>query len=469
MPMRYRALRWSTLAVAAALAACASAPVASPAGAPPAVRFAQAADWPAQAVGASHDWTALRDPALVALIERGLRANLDLQQAAERIQRARAIAREQDSHRGPAGGLRAHADIRQASATESTGATREARRTERIGLGLDLSWELDLFGRLREQSQAADARVRVSAAEVDALRLSVAAEIARAWYALGGAREQLQITQAVIDNRRRMLELVERRVDAGAAAPLDAARTRSELAAAAADAPTHEGAVAIATHRLAVLLGDQPADATLPVPATVDPMAIRLAVPQPDRWLSARPDVRAAEAALQAQSLDVRAVRAEFMPRVSIGGFLGFVAGSVSGLGAAASASWFAAPAVSLPIFDLPRIEARLAAAEAGQRGALLAYRQRILLAVEEVENALVLVQQGQARLGELQMRAQHAVVAQDLARRRFEAGASDLLEWLDAQRSASQAELGLSAALTQQRQQIVGLLRAFGTQSSPG
>jgi outer membrane protein TolC len=119
-------------------------------------------------------------------------------------------------------------------------------------------------------------------------------------------------------------------------------------------------------------------------------------------------------------------------------------------------------------VFDVGRIDARLQAAQAGQREALLAYRQRMLLATEEVESALVQVRQGQERLAALQQRARHAVAAERLARKRFEAGGSDLLELLDAQRSAQQAELGLSAAMTQQRQQVVVLQRALGARFLP-
>ena len=184
--------------------------------------------------------------------------------------------------------------------------------------------------------------------------------------------------------------------------------------------------------------------------------------------MALRPDLKAAEAQLHAQALDVAAVRAEFMPRLSLGGVLSFVAGSVSGLGAASSASWFLAPRISVPVFDQGRINARLQAAQADQREALLAYRQRVLLATEEVENALVRVRQGQLRLVALQDRAHHAGVAERLARKRFEAGTSDQLELLDAQRIAQQAELGLSVALTGQRQLVVALHRALGARFIP-
>jgi outer membrane protein TolC len=123
---------------------------------------------------------------------------------------------------------------------------------------------------------------------------------------------------------------------------------------------------------------------------------------------------------------------------------------------------------VSLPIFNTARIEARLQAARAGQREALLAYRQQVLLATEEVETALVQVRQGQLRLAALQDSASHAVTAEGLARTRFEAGRSDLLELLDAQRTAQHAEMALVEGISVQREQFVALQRALAARFEP-
>jgi outer membrane protein, multidrug efflux system len=447
--------RLSALSLAALLGACATLP------APPAPRLdspgAFAAASPATTMAPS--WDALDDPALSALLQQGLAANLDLQRAAERLQQARALAALQQQASRPSGGL-----VAAASAAQASGLSGSERRSQQHQLGLTLDWELDLFGRLRHLSDAAAARSRVSAADAQALRLAVAAEIAQAWTALNGAREQQRLAEHVVDNRQRMVALVLRRVGAGAAAALDESRARAELAAAQAALPLQQRAVAVATNRLAVLLGTSPSLYQPPAAPADAPRLITLPVPTPQRWLASRPDLVAAEAQLQAQAFDVRAHRAELLPRLSIGGMLGFIAGSVSGLGAAASAAWLVGPQLSLPLFDRGRIDARINAAQAGQREALLGYRQQLLLAVEELENGFVRVQQGQRSLAAWQQRAHHAIVAQDLARRRFEAGASDQLEWLDAERSASEAESGLAAALTDQRLQTITLLRALGT-----
>lgn len=460
--------RLSLVAGAALLAACGT----LPAEAPPQVQLPQAfahgqglergvvahADW----------WSVLGDPVLDTLIRQGLDTNLDLQQAAERVQRSRALAAGRRAESGPGGGAGIGARAQQLGAVEAQGMDRAARRSETVSAGLDLSWEIDLFGRLRRQAAAAGARSESVAADAAALRLAVGAEIAQVWFALNGAREQVQLTRGVIENRRATLDLVQRRVGAGYNAALDEARAQAELSAAQAELPAHEAALTVATHRLAVLLGVSPSGFEAPAAVPGPARAVSLRVPDPTQWMALRPDLKSAEAQLRAQALDVAAIRAEFMPRLSIAGALGFVAGSVSGLGAAGSAAWWLAPQVSIPVFDQARIDARLQAAQAGQREALLAYRQRVLLATEEVESALVQVRQGQQRLAALHERTRHAQHAETLARKRFEAGASDLIELLDAQRGSQQAQLGLAAALTSQQQQVVALQRALGARFAP-
>ena len=461
--------RLSIMATAVALTACAAVPDEPPfrIESPP-LTFAQGHGLARGAHAQSDWWTVLHDPVLEALIAQGLGANLDLQQAAQRVQRSRALAAGRRADRRPSGDVSVGGQANQFSVAEMPGLESADRRDFKLTAGLGLSWELDLFGRLDQLAQAAEARSAAVAADAEALRLAIGAEIAHVWFALNGAREQLQLSRSVLENRSATLSLALRRVNAGYNAPLDEARARADLAAAESDLPEHEAALTVSTHRLALLLGVNPSSYTAPAATNARPQSIALHIPDPAQWMALRPDLKAAEAQLHAQALDVAAVRAEFMPRLSLGGVLSFVAGSVSGLGAASSASWFLAPRISVPVFDQGRINARLQAAQADQREALLAYRQRVLLATEEVENALVRVRQGQLRLVALQDRAHHAGVAERLARKRFEAGTSDQLELLDAQRIAQQAELGLSVALTGQRQLVVALHRALGARFIP-
>jgi NodT family efflux transporter outer membrane factor (OMF) lipoprotein len=408
-------------------------------------------------------WTALGDPVLTSLIRQGLDANHDVVQAQARIRHSQALLARARADFGPGGSVGVQGRAAQASEAESPGLTRTQRRADIVQAGLDFSWEVDLFGRLDKHAAAASQRVRASEAQLRGVRLAVSAEIANAYFALIGAREQLQLARTIAANRERTLRLVSARAAGGAVAPIDEIRARADLEAALAQVPVQEAAARVASHRLAVLTAQSPAGFELPATGSVEPAAIAIRVPAAQAWLANRPDVQEQEAELQARALDVQAIRAEFYPRLTISGFLGFVAGSVASLGTAGSVSWLSAPSLLAPLFDRPRIEARLAAAQAGEKEVLAAYQQRLLLATEEVENALARYAFGQRQFQALQRRAQLAVEAERLARVRYGAGAADLLELLDAQRTAQQAQAELAAALSDQRQRLVAVFRGIG------
>lgn len=444
----------SVLALAAAL-------LASPVVAPAAVAATLPASVPIEErVGW---WHSLGDPGLSALIAQGLDANLDIAQAQARIGRSQALLTGARAEFGPRGSAGLAGRAAQLSETEAPGLGRDERRAHSVGAVLEFSWEVDLFGRLGHQAGAAAQRVQASEAQLRGARLAVSAEIAHAYFGLIGSREQLELARTVAANRDGTLRLVAARAAGGLAAPIDELRARADLEAALAEIPAQEGAVRVAMHRLAVLTGQSPAGFALPTSDTISPSAIGIALPDPEAWLARRPDVQELEAELQARALDVKAVRAEFYPKLSITGLLGFVAGSVSSIGTGGSLSWLSAPSLLAPLFDRPRIEARLAAAKADQKEVLAAYRQRLLLATEELENALARYGAGQQQFQNLQQRARLAAEAERLSRVRYEAGAADLLELLDAQRTAQQAQQGLSAALTQQRQHLVAVFRGMG------
>jgi outer membrane protein, multidrug efflux system len=408
-------------------------------------------------------WTALNEPVLTALIEQGLHANQDIVQAHARIRRSQALLAGARAAFGPSGSIGLQGRAAQGSETEAPGLSRAQRRGDSVQAGLDFSWEVDLFGRLDHQAGAASQRVRATQAQLRGVRLAISAEIANAYFALVGARELLDVARKVAANRERTLRLVSVRASDGAAAPVDEIRARADLEATLAQVPLHEAAVRVASHRLAVLTAQSPAGFELPTAGTVQPAAIGIPVPPAQHWLAMRPDVQEQESELQARALDIEAVRAEFYPRLTISGVLGFVAGSVASLGTAGSVSWLSAPSLLAPLFDRPRIAARLAAATADQQEALAAYRQRLLLATEEVENALARYSLGQRQFQALQRRAQLAMEAERLSGLRYQAGAADLLELLDTQRTAQQARAELAAALTDQRQYLVAVFKGIG------
>lgn len=409
-------------------------------------------------------WRSFGDPALNALVEGALASNLDLQQAVERVEQARALARLDASALGPAGRLTLDTHTRQLAAAEMPGMPTAALRNDLVGIRGDVRWELDVFGRLRDQADAGTLRFTAVAADAAALQLSLGAETAAAWFALEGAREQLRLTRDLYQSWQQTLELVQLRVGSGYSAAIDAARIAVELEATGAQLQLLEATVARETHRLAVLTGNPPAQYAAPDAVVATPHPAQFNIPATSLWLRQRPDLRAAEARMQAYALDVESLRAEFLPRFSLGGVLGYAAGSLSGLGSSASASWFLSPAVSVPLFDRTRLTARLEAATARQREAVLAWQQEILLAAAEVENAMAGVKLGQTSLLAQERRRDAAAMALTMTQARYEGGSADLTELLDVLRTRQLAEMALVASHTSQRQAIVALHRALGS-----
>ncbi|MEJ8837461.1 efflux transporter outer membrane subunit [Ramlibacter sp. AN1133] len=408
-------------------------------------------------------WSMLGDAQLSALVERGLAANLDVAQAQARIAQSRALLAGARAALGPSGSVGLQARAAQASESEAPGMGRAQRRGDSVGALLEFSWEADLFGRQRDQAGAASERVRSSQAQLDAVRLAVAGEIAHAYFSLIGAREQLQLARTVHANRVQTLGLVRTRLAAGLARPLDEARAAAESEAAQAEIPGHEAEERVALHRIAVLTGTSPTGFELRTPDRQPASMMALRIPDGAQWLAHRPDIRQLESELRARALDVSALRAEFYPRLTITGVLGFIAGSFTGLGSGGSLSWLGSPSLFAPLFDRPRIQARLDAATAGQKEVLAAYEQRLLLATEEVANAMARHDAGQRQLQALHRQAAHATDAERLAGARYRGGASDLLELLDAQRTARQAQRALAEALMLQRQHFVAVLKGLG------
>lgn len=409
-------------------------------------------------------WVLLDDPVLASLIERALKANTDVLVALERVQQARANLAGAESARLPAGGIAAEATRRGMSVAERAPLTGAPRIGTRFDAGFDASWEIDVFGRLEGHVDTARADEIAAGARLEDVRLIVASEVARNWFAIAGATERRELADAALLRQRSIARLVSTRAREGYAEPLDGKRAMANLHLAEAGLPAIEAELVAARARLAVLLGENPSTFQVPEVEPGRPFRFnRIAIGNPAQLLATRPDLREAEARIQAQRATVQAVKAEFLPRLLLTGFLGFVSGNLSGLGAAASESWFVSPKLNVPVFDIPRIRARLDGARAEERQALLVYRARILSALEDVETSLARYRLAQERLLALGRRTEQAAAASNLARIRYEAGRSDFLEFLEAERTATSARSEAASAATDHRIALVSVFKAFG------
>jgi outer membrane protein, multidrug efflux system len=449
-------------ATSALLAACAVGPDYQRPETPAAPAFGQQ-DGYAAAAPVAEFWRGFEDPQLNALVEGALDANHDLRVAVGRVEQARAIARLSRHDLLPTVTAGAGYAETRASAVEAPGVPREQRDGEFFDAGLDTFWELDLFGRVRRGVEASRADAQALAADLRALQVSVAAEVARAYFDLRGLQEQLRVARGNAENQARSLELVQVRLDAGRGTDFDVARAQGQLEFTRSRIPALEAQLRAAAHRLAVLNGREPASllAELEAPRPLPPLPDSVAVGTPAELLRRRPDVLGAERRLAAATARIGVATADLFPRVTFNGTLGAAAADLGDLFTRDSQRHAFGPAIGWAFLDLGRVRARVAATDAGADAQLAAYQGAVLRALEEAENALVGYARARDEGRHLAESAAASTRAARLARLRFEGGASDFLQVLDAERSQLEAEQRLAQSQARTATALVAVYRA--------
>lgn len=430
--------------------------------------YAHGTTLPAAEGGNQVWWQAFGDPTLDDLVARALNGNFDVRIALERVSAGRAVVSEARAGWLPHGGASASGTRQQLSGSEAAGVPTATGQTTRYEAGFDASWELDLFGRLSARVRAARAQALAREEALSDVRLTVAAEVARAYFALIEASESKTLAEQSLARQQSIVDLMEIRGREGYGDPLDEKRARAELSLAVAQVSQAETDAAVANYRLAVLLGENPSTFALTLSQSRSWSLVKIAVGTPQSLLATRPDLRRARAQIAAASARADAVEAEILPRVTLTGFLGLVAGRASALGNGGSESWFVSPAISVPLFDLPALGARIDVARSNERQALLAYHKAVVEALADVESSLRRFIEGQQRLEALRARAEHASAAAAIARARYDAGAADYLVLLEAERTAYAAQLQLARAVNAQRVAAIAVFKAFGLQWLP-
>jgi multidrug efflux system outer membrane protein len=444
------------LGLGLSVSACASLAPPLPAGTvevPPSFSLpaAEAAADPATA------WGSLGDPVLPVLVERALAANPDLRIASARMAAARAVQGVADSNFLPVGGI----VVDQTVSRDASGS--RGLRIEEASARFLLSWELDLFGRLRDLGEAADSRLAASEADLEAARLSLAAEVARTYLLLRGAEDSADHLRRFRDAQAQIVRLSEVKVTEGALVPGELARARAELASDEAELLQAEDRAARLQNALAVRLGEVPGRWSVPESAALGPLELRpLRLPDPSAWIAARPDVRAAALALRAENAEIGAARAARLPRLSIAGIIGFWTGQLGDLASVDRPGSSYGAAMQWNVLDLPRLGSEVALARAETTAALALYDRTVLRALEDVENALRSQRSTQERSAARLRQASEARKAADAALARYEEGASDYLDALTARRDSQRADLAATEALVEQRVAVTELLRAL-------
>lgn len=416
-------------------------------------------------------WRGLGDPELAQLVEAALAANHDLRIALANHDRAQALLRGARFDRYPTVTASGAASNLRTSDGEAPGLARADRDADAFSAGIDASWELDLFGRVRRNLEAQRADLAASAADLGAVQVAIVGTVAQAYMELRGLQERLRVAQANAANQRETLRLVEARLAAGRGTDFDTSRARAQLETTLARIPALESTIAVTMHRLAVLTGREPdaltaglsgATALPALPARIDPGT-------PGELLRRRPDVIAAESRLHAATARIGIATADFFPRFTLAGLIGTRAIDTSALFERDSETRLAALGVDWSFLDVGRVRARVAAANADAGAALAAYERSVLLALEDTENALVRVAKARVEDAHLERAAEDSTTAARLARLRFEAGAVDLLDVLDAERTRLAAQDAFADARMRSATATVTLYRALaGGYGSP-
>jgi NodT family efflux transporter outer membrane factor (OMF) lipoprotein len=437
------------------------APLSQPA-APP-LAFEVPAAWsrsdPPPADGASslaQWWLRLHDPLLAQLVTQALQSNNSVIGAQAALRQARALRDVS------AAGLLPSLN---ASASAQRGKTSGNSPTDSFKVGLDASWELDVFGANRSALQASEATARASAASLGDVQVSIAAEVALDYIALRGAQARLAIAGDNLASQQDTFQITLWRLQAGLVSSLEAEQARTAFEQTGALMPALRTSIEQSLHALAVLTGQPPAAlsvvlaAAAPVPHAADDLALAI----PAETLRQRPDVRAAEHQVMAAMARVSQAQAQSMPDFRLSGAL-----SVNGLALAAlthggSVVSALVAGVSMPLFDGGAAQAQVRVQQAAVEQAHAAYQAAVLAALTDVEDALAALRGDRERQLHLQQAAQAASNAALYARQRYTSGVIDFQTVLQTQRTqlgAQDSEAGVQADLASD---YVRLYKALG------
>jgi multidrug efflux system outer membrane protein len=422
-------------------------------------RFAEDGRW----------WRIYEDPSLEQLVEESFRTNADLAVAVARVDEARGILGEASSFRLPTVDAQAAASRQQISTRTAVVPPGAPREYSSHRATLNVSYELDLFGRVRSGVAAARADLEASEAARDAVRLALAAQVAKSYFSLRSFEQQVLLTRETLRLREDSLRLQRRRRQAGVIGDFELRQLEAEVAAARAQLPSLEQARELEEAALQVLLGRTPKQVfeagVAADPAAKDSLqAPVLPAGMPSELLLRRPDLVEAERVLAAQNARVAVARAEMFPSISLTAFLGSESAALSNLfSGGAAATWQVAAAVTQPIFAGGRLEARSEAARARERAALAQYQQAVRVAFSEVRTALVAQSRARESFEAESERAAALAETLRLARLRYDSGIASQLEVLDAERGLLAARIARIEALRAHRAAVADLFRALG------
>lgn len=468
-------IRLSPVAIAVTLAGCAVGPdYQKPFTSVPAEYLSQAkgSTTPASA-DLTQWWRSLHDRELDSLVDRARDSNLDLAGALDRVQEARAEVITAVSQALPVAGATGGGGVgtgsdetkgRVAQALRSAENAQDLRSINEAG-GLDAEWELDLLGKFRREIEAQTADADALKDAHDWALVTVAADVSRLYLDMRAQQRQLAVLGQNIDAARGNVDLTQGRLNRGLTNAIDVSLAKRQLATLQADQAPLAAQIDAGRHAIAILLGLFPEELAkeLARPGAFPALPTKIPVGQPIDLLRRRPDIREAERRLAAANARIGVATADLFPTVVLSGAVGAQGGPRSS--SAVPVTWIGSfgPSVYLPLLDFGALDAQIEVADLKTHEALVAYKQSILVAVRQVDDASTYYRAQLERLKSLDRALSAAREATQIATQRYDRGLTDFLNVLDAQRQQFDLEASHVATRQAAADDLVALYKALG------
>jgi multidrug efflux system outer membrane protein len=409
-------------------------------------------------------WELFRDPHLQAHIRAALEENKDLLLATARVDELRAQIGIVQGELFPQLAGSAEAMHRRIPGTLIPGISQDTKLEKEIySLQGFLSWELDLWGRLRRATEAAKAEFIAVEHARQGVLLSLVSHVAEAYFDLRALDLELEVTRRTLESRRKYFQIVNDRYKDGLASGLEVTKAEAEVAKLSARVPNLERQVAMQENALSILLGRNPAGIGRGLTLTEQTLPPVIPAGLPSWLLERRPDIRQAEQQLVAANAQVGVAKAEFFPKISLTGNYGVLSRELDDLFIGPAQIWGIGPSMSVPLFTGGKLQSNLEATDARKQQALIRYRQVVQQSFREVDDALVTHQKVRESRQELEKFVTSNRKALQLAEYRYEEGLSDYIDVVDAQRQLYDSEIDLARTQQVQLVSVVQLYKALG------
>ncbi|MEJ7925193.1 efflux transporter outer membrane subunit [Sphingobium sp. AN641] len=416
-------------------------------------------------------WNRLNDPTLSALIDAAVANNLGIVAAQARLRQARESLVQANSAFLPqlsasGSGGRNYSSAGGGTRVDDNGnviSGGPGNWSGRYSAGVNASWQIDLFGELSRSTEAARAELAASGYDLASVRRTIIAELVTNYVQARLAQEQLQVARERLGYQRDDYDIARWRLQAGLVSSLDEQQARAQLAQTTASIPTLEAGIKGSLNRIAVLTGQSPGEATrsleTPAPMPATPRSIAVGIPADT--LRQRPDVRAAERALAAATARIGVAQAQLYPALGISGNIGTSATSFNSLFDIITGGIFAN--VAQVIFDGGRLSSQVRSQRAATDAAFAIYKQSVLTALEDVENAMNALVSARARVTQFAIARDAANNASILTRSQYQAGLTDFQALATAEQTLLSARNSLAAARSDEVLAVAQLYNALG------